>query len=72
VAGLRDYTLEGRAIAIFGTAPDKALHVIGRINQAEGLPYPETGGERIRASQVTGKPYLITGFTEEEGDDALP
>lgn len=71
VPGLRDYTLEGSAIAIFGTSPDKALHVIGRINQAEGLPFPEIGGEWIRASQVTGKPYLITGFTEENFDEML-
>jgi hypothetical protein len=71
VAGLRDYTMEGSAIAIFGTSPDKALHVIGRINQAEGLPYPMIDGEWIRASQATGRPYLITGFTEENFDEML-
>lgn len=71
VPGLRDYTLEGSAIAIFGISPDKALQLIGKINQAEGLPYARIDGEWIRTSQVTGRPYLITGFTEGNFDEML-
>jgi hypothetical protein len=71
VAGLKDYKLEGSAVAIFGTAPGKALLTIGKINQAEGLPYQVIDGEWIRTSKATGRPYLITGFTEENFDEML-
>jgi hypothetical protein len=71
VAGLKDYRLEGSAIALFGTTPDKALLTIGKISQAEGLPYQVIEGEWIRTSKVTGRPYLITGFSEGNFDDML-
>lgn len=71
VKGLPDYTLEGIAIALFGTSPGKALQTIGQINISEGLPYQVIDGEWIRTSKTTGKPYLITSFSEENFDEIL-
>ncbi len=71
VAGLPDYTLEGGAIAIFGTTPDRALQTIGIINQSEGLPYQVIDGAWTRTSKITGKPYLIASFSEENFDEML-
>ena len=71
VPGLKDYKMEGTAVALFGTTPGNALKNIGIISQAEGLPYQVIDGEWIRTSKVTGRPYLITGFTEENFDEML-
>lgn len=71
VPGLPEYRLEGTAIALFGTSPDEALAHIGYVNQAEGIPYPVIDGEWIRTSGVTGRPYLITSFTEETADELI-
>lgn len=71
VPGLKEYKLEGSAVAILGTSPANALATMGRINKAEGLPFPVIDGTWTRASRITGRPYLITDFTEENFDDLL-
>ena len=71
VAGLSNYSIEGSAISIFGTTPGNALLTIGKISQAEELPYQVIDGEWIRTSGITGRPYLITQFTEENFDEIL-
>lgn len=71
IPGIRDYTLEGTAIAIFGAAPENVLSLISSISQAEGLPYPKIEGEWVRTSPKKNRPYLITGFTEENFDEML-
>ena len=71
VPGLPDYTLTGTAIALFGSSTAVALDHIGHVNQAEGLPYPVIDGEWIRTSGVTGRPYLITSFSEETADELI-
>ena len=71
VPGLRDYKMEGTAVALFGTTPGNALNTIGIISQAEGLPYQVIDGEWTRKSKITGKPYLICSFSEENFDEML-
>jgi len=71
VHGLKDFKMEGTAVALFGTTPDKALKTIGVISQAEGLPYQVIDGNWTRISKVTGKPYLISSFSEENFDEML-
>jgi hypothetical protein len=71
VPALKNYTLDGTAIALFGTTPDKALTAIGNVSQAEGLPYQVIDGEWTRTSKITGKPYLIASFSEENFDKML-
>lgn len=71
VKALEGYTMEGSAIAIFGTSTADALPLIGRIEVAEGLPHPVIDGEWIRTSNATGKPYLIASFSEENFDKML-
>lgn len=71
VKALPGFTLEGSALAVFGTAPAEALALIGRIELAEGLPHPVIGGEWIKTSGVTGRPYLIAGFSEATIDALL-
>ncbi len=71
VKGLPEYTLEGGAIAIFGTHPDKVLQTIGQVNSSEGLPYQVVNEEWIRTSGAGGKPYLIASFSEDNIDEML-
>ncbi len=71
VPGLEDYSLTGTAIALFGSSPPDALGYIGHIKQEEGLPVPTINGEWIRTSGITGRPYLITSFTEETADEFI-
>ena len=58
VPGLKEYQLEGSAVAIFGTSPANALATMGRINKAEGLPFPVIDGAWTRASRSTGPPMI--------------
>jgi hypothetical protein len=71
VRGLKNYKIEGTALAMFGTVPDNVLTAIGTISQAEGLPYQVIDGEWVRKSKITGKPYLIASFSEENFDEML-
>ncbi len=71
IQGLEGYTLEGTAIALFGTSAGNVLQTIGSISKAESLPYPEIEGQWIRTSPERGRPYLITEFTEENFDEML-
>lgn len=71
VEALPGFTLEGSALALFGTSPAEALDLIGRIELAEGLPHPVIDGEWIKTSGVTGRPYLIAAFSEKTVDAML-
>jgi hypothetical protein len=71
VGAIEGYTLEGSAIALFGATPSDALAKIGRIEVAEKLPHPMIDGQWIKTSKVTGKPYLIASFSEENFDEML-
>ena len=71
VKALEGYTMEGSAIALFGTSAADALLMIGRIEVGEGLPHPVIDGEWIKTSKVTGRPYLIASFNEKNFDRML-
>jgi hypothetical protein len=71
VGAIKGYTMEGSAIALFGTVPSDVLPMIGRIEVAENLPHPVIDGQWIKASKVTGKPYLIASFSEKNFDEML-
>jgi hypothetical protein len=71
VKPVEGYTMEGTAIALFGTTPQDALTMIGKIEVAENLPHPVIDGQWIKTSGVTGKPYLITSFSEKNFDEML-
>jgi hypothetical protein len=65
------YSMEGSAIALFGSSPENVLSIIGKIEVAEGLPHPVYKGEWTRSSKVFGKPYLICSFSEQNFDEML-
>ena len=71
VKALEGFTLEGSALALFGTAPASVLPLIGRIELAEGLPHPVIDGQWVKASKAAGRPYLIAAFSENDIDAML-
>ncbi len=66
-----EFNLEGSAIAIFGTSPDKVLEVIGQIEIEEGLPHLMIEGEWVKASPKAARPYIISSFGEETVDQMI-
>ena len=71
VKALPGFKLEGSALTLFGTTPDEALPLIGKIEAAEGLPHPVIDGEWVKTSGATGRPYLIADFGEKNIDEML-
>lgn len=71
VKALPGFELEGSALAIFSVAAGDVLPLIGQIERAEGLPHPLIGGEWIKASGATGRPYLIANFGEKNVGEML-
>ncbi len=71
VKGIPEGKLEGSAIAVFGSKPSDVLPVISTIEQSEGLPHPMWKKEWIKQSAYTGRPYMITSFSEENIDTLL-
>lgn len=71
VKPLEGFVLEGSALTIFGTTPGKVLSLIGTIELAENLPHPMIDGEWIKTSRITGRPYLISNFSEANFDAML-
>jgi len=71
VKGIPEGKLEGSAIAVFGSKPSDVLPVISSIEQSEGLPHPLWKKEWIKQSVYTGRPYMITSFSEQNIDTLL-
>jgi hypothetical protein len=71
VRALPGFRLEGSALAVFGTVPDRVLETIGTIELAEGLPHPMLDGEWLKTSKAGGRPYLIAAFSETTIDAML-
>jgi len=71
VKGIPEGKLEGSAIAVFGSKPSDVLPVISSIEQSEGLPHPLWKKEWIKQSAYTGRPYMITSFSEQNIDTLL-
>lgn len=63
--------LQGSSIALFGCAPGEVLTVIKSITLQEKLPYAQWKGEWIKASPESGRPYMITTFSESNIDTFL-
>jgi hypothetical protein len=61
----------GSKIALFGCPAGKALDLIGRIEQAEGLPHPMIDGEWAKTARSATSSYLIISFGEADLDRAL-
>ncbi|MFI6597588.1 Ig domain-containing protein [Nonomuraea sp. NPDC050536] len=49
----------GSKIALFGSAPDLALSVIGLIAGGEGLPYPTLDGQWQKAAQAASQSFFV-------------
>jgi hypothetical protein len=71
VKSLPGFTLEGSGLALFGTAPDNALALMGAIEVAEGLPHPTIDGRWVKTSGAAARPYLIANFSERTIDEML-
>jgi len=71
VKGITEGKLEGSAIAVFVSKPSDVLSVISSIEQSEGLPHPLWKKEWIKQSVYTGRPYMITSFSEQNIDTLL-
>jgi len=59
---------EGSSVALFGCVPGRVPAVIREIIVQEKLPYAQWKGEWIKTSVESGRPYLITTFTEKSID----
>lgn len=71
VVGNPEFGIEGSAIALFGTKPEKVLATIGEIEEKEGLPHILIDGEWIKSSEKAGRPYIISNFSESNFDEML-
>ncbi|PWE01137.1 hypothetical protein [Marinilabilia rubra] len=71
VVGNPGFGIEGSAIAVFGTKPEKALATIGQIEIKEGLPHILIDGEWIKSSEKAGRPYIISNFSESNFGEML-
>ncbi|MCP4639017.1 MAG: hypothetical protein GY851_01215, partial [bacterium] len=64
-------TVLGSKIAVLGCAASEALDRIADIELAEGLPHPEFDGVWSRKWSGAGRPYLISGFSEDNVEEML-
>jgi len=71
VKGITDGDLKGSSIALFGCSPGQVLNVIETITKQEGLPYAKWKNKWIKKSPESGRPYLITSFSEDNVDTLL-
>ncbi|WP_186755253.1 hypothetical protein [Echinicola salinicaeni] len=71
VSAFEDEGVIGSKIALYGSQPEKALEIIGEIEQAEGLPHPKINGEWIKTNPEATSSYLIMSFGEGNIEEAL-
>lgn len=71
VKAIADGEPEGSSVALFGCNPGRVRAVVEEIIVQENLPYARWKGEWIKTSEESGRPYLITTFTEENIDTFL-
>ncbi len=67
----RDGGVIGSKIALFGSASQDALPIIGQIEVAEGLPHPLIDGVWGKVSPIARESYLIMGFDAKNLDECL-
>lgn len=61
----------GSKIALFGCPVGQALQTLGTLELEEGLPHPMIDGEWVKTAPDANAAYLITGFTEDNVDEAI-
>lgn len=66
-----DGGIKGSRIALFVCPEPKALHTIGAIELAEGLPHPLIDGQWAKTSPLASASYLIVDFSESTVDRAI-
>ncbi|WP_290796773.1 hypothetical protein [Flavihumibacter sp. UBA7668] len=68
VKGIKEGSLTGSAIALFGCANAEVLPVIQQIAKDNKMPYTLWQNEWIKTAAETGRPYMITTFNEKNID----
>lgn len=71
VEPIKNETLIGSKIALFGCSEKESLNRIGEIEIAEGLPHPLINGIWSKVSPETGRSYLISDYSESTIDELL-
>ena len=61
----------GSRIALFGCPVGQALQTLGTLELEEGLPHPMIDGQWVKTAPNANAAYLITGFTEDNVDQAI-
>lgn len=71
VKGIKEGSLTGSAIALFGCANADVLPVIQQIVKDNKMPYTIWQNEWIKTAKETGRPYMITSFNENNIDSFI-
>lgn len=71
MADCPDARIEGASMALFCCPREEALPMIGRIEEAEGLPHPMLDGQWAKLSRESMRSYLIAEFNPENFDMLL-
>lgn len=66
-----DGGIVGSKIALFGCPVGQALQTLGILELEEGLPHPMIDGQWVKTAPNANASYLITGFTEDNVDQAI-
>ena len=61
----------GSKIALFGCPVGQALQTLGTLELEEGLPHPMIDGQWVKTAPNANAAYLITGFNEDNVDQAI-
>lgn len=71
VAPIKGETVVGSKIALFACTEPTTLDRLEQIELAEGLPHPTIKGVWYKKSELYGKSYLISSFSESEVDEMV-
>jgi hypothetical protein len=71
VAPIKGESVMGSKIALFSCDEPKTLDRLEQIELAEGLPHPTVKGTWFKKSELFGKSYLISSFSESEVDEMI-
>ncbi len=71
VAPIKGESAVGSKIAVFSCDEPNTLDRLEQIELAEGLPHPTIKGTWFKKSELFGKSYLISSFSESEVDEMI-
>jgi hypothetical protein len=71
VAPIKGESVVGSKIALFSCEEPKTLDRLEQIELAENLPHPTIKGTWFKKSELFGKSYLISSFSESEVDEMV-